>query len=364
MGIHALLRVGLRDTPADRARWESRWNWQCWENPFREGRPVGWVMTEGERLIGHLGAVYVPWRVGGPRCLAVIVSCYCVAPDAAARGGVLLGLQLAQAFFDSAKATACLPMAASANEKTGAVFARFGCKPVKWTREFYRMPAGLAGEIRACWGARSRVARRLLTAAPCRPLCGLIERAYASLRRHPRIPLPPGQVLEENRDLDGWPAPLGLLDKQCAAGMCGVERSEAYFNWRYCRHPECERFGLLALRSKQGELVGAAIVSGGENADQRLAVVEDVIAPAGRPDVVRALLCAALRWASRRRLEYLTTMAGRSDCRPLYWELGFESRARSAPAVVIPSGIITPADGGAPAASMEQGPELWHGAMF
>lgn len=360
-GIHALLSAGLRDTLADPELWEAQWRWQCWDNPFREGRPAGWVMTEGERLVGHLGVVYVPWRAGGRRSLGAIVSCYCVAPDAAARGGVLLGLQLAQAFFDSAQATGCVPLAASANEKTGAVFARFGCRPVTWTREFYRVPADLPNEIRACWGARSRIARRLLTATPMRPLIGWIERVYARCGLRPRLPLPPGCALEEGGDIADWSAPLARLDEPCDASGSGVERSAAYLEWRYGRQPERERIRLLALRNAREDILGAAIVFCDERTDRRLAIVEDVIAPVNRPDVVRALLCAALRLAAQRCLDGLTTMAGRRDYRPIYWELGFESRARSAPAVLLPREINAAAAGGAP---LEPELEFWHGAMF
>ena len=70
------------------------------------------------------------------------------------------------------------------------------------------------------------------------------------------------------------------------------------------------------------------------------AFVEDLIVLPGRPDVVRSLLCAALRLAADHQADYLVTATGRCELRPLFWELGFESRARSAPAAVITAADI------------------------
>ena len=355
--IHALLRDALRDTPADGTDWQAEWAWQGWNNPFRGGRPVGWVLTEGDRLIGHLGAVYVPMRIGSQGLLGVIVSAYCVAADAAARGGMLLGLQLAQAFFDSAKANDCLSLAMSANEKTGAVFARFGCKPVAWTREFFGVSPCVAAEIRACWGGTSRIARRIQT-SPLGPwINGLAAKTCQATACHPAIPLPAGCCLTVHTDIGEWIAALAHLDAQCSVGTFGVERSAEYLQWRYLRHPEAAAFRLLLMQDALGAIQGAAIVFRDERPDRHRGLVEDVIAPMARPDVVKALLCAAVRWASDEGLERLITAPGRPAFRPLYWELGFETGARSAPAAVVPLEILGTAE-------FDQGFEFWHGAMF
>ena len=56
--LHALLVASIPDVLPDRARWLARWPWQCWGNPYRGERPVGCVLTDGDRILGHLGAVY------------------------------------------------------------------------------------------------------------------------------------------------------------------------------------------------------------------------------------------------------------------------------------------------------------------
>ena len=62
--VHALLTANIPGVLEDRGRWLRRWQWQYWDNPFRADRPAGWVLTDGDHIVGHLGAVYVPFRVG------------------------------------------------------------------------------------------------------------------------------------------------------------------------------------------------------------------------------------------------------------------------------------------------------------
>jgi hypothetical protein len=163
--------------------------------------------------------------------------------------------------------------------------------------------------------------------------------------------------VDEPAGLTDWVAPLGSLDGSYSVGTLGIERTAKYLRWRYVRHPQPAQFRLFLVRDAQGIAQGAAIVSRNQRPDRRQAVVEELIAPVIRPDMVKALLCAALRWAADAELENLMTMPGRSAFRPLYWELGFETKARSAPAAVVPRGIADPA-------SVERSFEIWHGAMF
>jgi hypothetical protein len=362
--IHALLVANIAGVLEDRGRWLRRWQWQCWDNPFRQGRPAGWVMVDGERIVGHLGAVYVPLRVGRERKLGMIGADYAVIPDAVARGGTFAGLQLAQAFF--ASADQLVPLATSANDKTEAVFARFGCTPVPWTREFWRVPTTLAQQVRTCRGAASRVTRRLLTKPGGSILAGLAGLLYRAAGRRPVVPVPPDCRLETTTPR--LACDLGRLDERAAEEVMAasqdalpvaVDRTSEYLDWRYAQHPERSNLSVLVLRSHDGSAAGAAVVFSEDRGPRRLAFVEDLIAPAGRPDVARTLLAAALGLAADRQADYLVTMTGRQELRPLYWELGFESRTRSAPAAVI----------NCPPRGVEPSPlairlELWHGAMF
>lgn len=356
--IHALLTANIPGIIGDRGRWLRRWQWQYWSNPFRGHRPAGWVLVDADRIVGHLGAVYVPFRVGLEHTLGIIGADYAVSADALARGGVFAGLQLAKAFFDAAENA--VPMATTANEKTAAVFSRFGCLAVPWTQEFWRAPVTIARQIRACRGATSRIARKLLTQPGGSAVAYVAGQIYRATRRRPGIPLPPGCRLEIT-------TPRLASDISRVADQSvrvGIDRSADYFEWRYNQHPERANVRVITLRRDDASAVAGAFVFHEDRGPERLAFIEDLIVPANRPDAVRTLLCATLRLAADNDADTLITMTGRHEFRGIYWELGFESRARSAPAAVIRYRAVQPptCSGGTP--TLDTHLELWHGAMF
>lgn len=398
--LHDLLINNLSDVLCDRARWLQRWQWQAWDNPFRGQRSAGWVLADGDRLVGHIGAVYLPVCLGGAKRLGMIATDYVVAPDATARGGVFAGLQLAQAFFDAAGDLVAL--ATTANDKTGAVFQRFGGEAADWTREFWRASTSLAQRIRACRGANSRLTRAMLAGGFGRTLGQALSRAYRRLNTEPAIPIPPGCWLETTvpqlaGDLPAirsarcdfsWPSAKGPSGKgpsgkrRSGKGRSGkgrsregpsaktvpagvpfrVDRSLDYFQWRYVQHPQREQIRVITVRQREGQPIGGVIVFCEDRGTQRRAYVEDLLLAAPRPDIVRTLYTAALRHAAGQGADYLVTTTGRADLRPIFWELGFESRARNAPAVV----VRLPAEPASePSHPQSLGSlEFWHGAMF
>jgi hypothetical protein len=363
--VHALLRSALPGLPSDPDRWLARWTWQCWQNPFRESVPPGWVLIDERQIVGHLGAVCVPLWAPGARRTGMIGTDYVVAPAAVSRGGVFAGLQLAQAFFAAAEDR--VPIATTANELTGAVFARFGCRAVSWTRELWRADTGLRGQVRSCVGVRSRPARRLLTGLPGRVVLPLLARAHGFLRRLPSVPLPGGMRLSSERPdglcgslagLAGGPGePAALAIGGCTAAQPLLDRCEQYFRWRYTSHPERASVEVLCVRDGSDRLVAAAVVFHDHRQDGPVTWVEEVIGPGG-PDLLRTLYCAALRAAAAAGAKRLLTTGGHPAMRSLFWELGFESRSRTAPALVIrPPAVDQP----------EWDPdsvEFWHALMF
>jgi len=388
--VHALLTRAIPDVLTDRQRWLARWRWQYWENPYRQDRPAGWVLANGGGIVGHLGAVHVPLRVGAARMPAVIGADYAVADDAVARDGVFAGLQLAEAFFSAAQESVAL--ATTANEKTGAVFSRFGCRPVAWTREFWRAPTTLTQQVRAGCGTKSRIARRLLAGRVGSALCGALGRCCRWLHHAPAIPIPAGCRLETTvpqlaGDL-GWiwegfawqaavhdhTGPPGERTKDGNAGpgeddgpgMVSIDRTQAYWRWRYTRHPERDNVRVLVVRDGDGLPIGVAVVFLDERERHRIAFVEELITLPGRLDVMRTLLCAAIKLAYDHEADYLVTTPGRRPIRHVFRELGFESRARSAPAVVIRPPGGSAAAGAAPDlfGSIGQQLDFWHGEMF
>jgi len=369
-GIHSLLTAMLPDVLADRERWLARWHWQYWDNPHRGGRAVGWVLADGDGIRGHLGTVYLPLRAGDARVTAAVGADYAVSNE---RDGVFAALDLAQALFASCED--CLVMTTTANEHTGAVFGRFGCRPVEWTREFWRCPPTVSRQVRACLGGTSRVCRRLMGGRVGPLIAGA---AAATVNYLPSIPISRGHRLETTvpqlaRDLGQlWErvSAAELTDDQDGRWqprLClGVDRSQSYLDWRYARHPERDHIRVVAVRDSDGRPMGAAILFREIRPDRDVLYVEDVIVLPGRPTVIKTLLCAALRLAGQYGVDYLVTSPGRRSIRHAFWELGFEDRARNAAAVHIRPPVSMAEAHSDPLLPdpLDDRIDFWHGMMF
>ena len=365
--LHRLLVENIPDVIPDRSRWLARWNWQCWANPFRSGRPAGWVLADGERVLGHLGAVYVPLWVNGVRVTGAIGVDYAIDGQAAAQGGLFAALELAGAFFKSS--VDCLPMATTANDKTAAVFGRFGCRPVGWPREFWRAPATLHQQLRSCYGGSNRLLRRVINSRFGPVAIRLTGFMHRLAQRAPAQPLSRGWWLETTvpqlaRDLGSLGRDLAAAHAAETTGGLKLDRSAGYLNWRFVQHPERDKCRVLVVRDAEGRPLGAAIVFRELRADRHLACLEDVLVLPGRQDVLRALLCAALRLACNQRADYLVTSPGMPALRSVFWELGFESRARNAPAAILALAPAQPIEGVALPDPPDNHVEFWHGMMF
>lgn len=372
--VHAVLTACLPDVLPDRDRWLARWQWQYWDNPHRQGRPAGYVLADNARILGHLGVVYLPLRVGDMHVMGVVGADYAVCEEGLARAGVFAALELAERFFTDCRD--CIVMATTANEKTGAVFGRYGCRPVNWTREFWRASTSLPQQVRTCCGGTHRVVRRALRSRHFGPLfTRMMVAGWKAMGQWPAIPIRRGCWLETTvpqlaRDLGQlwesiWAGELSRAVKaESAHQHClALHRSQAYLDWRYAHHPERDHIRVLVVRNAAGRPLGAAMLFREKRADRHIVYVEDLLVPRHDREVIRTLLCAALRLAHQGGAEYLMTSPGHLGIRDLYWELGFEDRARNAPAAVIamPAAVTT----GSPQPElMEDGLEFWHGMMF
>lgn len=359
--LHQLLADSIPDVLPDRARWLARWQWQSWSNPYREDRPAGHVLAAGDHIVGHIGAVFLPLLIGNAPVTGAIGVDYAISPEYAARGGLFAALELAQAFFKSCDG--CVAMATTANDKTNAVFSRFGCRPVGWTKEFWRAPASLDQQIRSCRGGSNRILRRLLRSRLGPLVTRLTAAGHRSARRFPALPMPRGCWLETT--VPKLARDLGQLWKEVSASVAAdpqtrltVDRTQNYIDWRYAAHPERENIRVLVLRGGEGRPVGAAVVFRERRHDRDVVYIEDVIALPGRSDIVRVLVCAALRLACSHGAQFLVTSPGSRAVRDLFWELGFETRARNAPAAVIALGGCNLSD------PPDDHVEFWHSMMF
>lgn len=339
--LHALLLARLPDVPEDLGRWLARWNWQYRDNPFRQDRPAGWVLCAGGRVVGHLGAVWVPVVAEWRQRTGVIGADFVVSDEALRAGGVFAGLQLAQAFFDGT--VGCLRMATTANEKTGVVFGRFGCRPVEWTREFWRAPATLTQQVRTCRGGVNRVVRRLMSGAAGPAGRGVLGAVYRIAGHRPALPIAPGCRLDMGMPemmLEAVPQWETLTagavgDTASVRAAFAIDRNREYLDWRYVRHPEAASIRSLLVRTRDGRVVGAGVVFVEQQTRRKVAFLEELLTVPERPEVMHTLVCAALRLACDHGAEHLVCTAGRADLRGRFWEYGFEQRTRSAPALVV-----------------------------
>jgi hypothetical protein len=375
--VHRLLREHLNDVVADYSRWRVRWEWQYWNNPFRFGRPAGYVLQHDDSIVGHLGAVYLPLRIGMDRYTGVVGSDYVVSKDATKVGGMFAGLQLAERLFTDAEYF--LVMATTANDKTNAVFSRFGCKPIPWTREFWRAPADAGQLVRTFYGGTNRVIRRILAAPGGFWLTRQLGNLCRIFHHYPKINLPKGCCLEIS--IPRSPCALGTVhEKQLSEkdafnhqepseaslprpALFSVDRSQDYLHWRYVSHPERDNIRVIAVTDEQGAPLGAAIVFLEKTEGRYIAHLEELVVLLNRPDVLHTLFCTAVDLACRQGVDYLVTTSGRPAYRHFFWELGFEARTRNAPAAVIQAGSKGVAEQVLPR-PLENHLEFWHGEMF
>lgn len=370
--LHALLCRGLPDINGDPVQWRQKWQWQCWSNPYRDERPVGWVLVVQGRIVGHLGVVYLPMMIGGSRYVGAVGVDYIVDTQAQERGGTFSGLQLARTFF---RETAdCIHLATTANENTNAVFGRLGCRPVAWTNEMWRAPTTIEQQIRTIKGGASRVYRRLLRGSlgpiTQRALQWPVRMSGGSIP----LPLPSGCRLEVTTPRLAhdtgliWDILEALtLDESVGSWLLSaaitVERSRDYYAWRYARHPEHDAIRVLSVRDRHGPPIGLAVIHVTDRADHTVAYLEELLVLPQREDVVHPLVCAALYHSGELGADHLVMTTGRRALRPRFWEWGFEQRARSAPALLIavPDDAI---QGRTASRDIDDRVEFWHGDMF
>jgi hypothetical protein len=372
--VYRLIGQAFDMVMPDLDAWLKYWKWKTWDNPFRADRSVGFAGEHAGEIVGYLGGVHIPLRIMGKHCIGVIPTEFSVSAraDGSARG--VLALQLAEAFCEEARQAGVYVISTTSNEKTAAIFGRFDCMPVEWTKELWRAPVTLRQQIRSTWGGGHRLMRGVLNS----PVGGGVLQVIAGIYRvsggRPSVRLPRGHVLCEEgpelleRDVVELHTHLegaSEASDQHTPFDVGVDRSSEYLKWRYLDHPDVEDVGVFVIRDRGQRLVAAEVVQVHARTDDRVAYVEELLFPSSRSDLAKRLLCAALNWAADRGAAYLFTAPGRVAYRSMYWELGFESRGRSAPAVVAqktpPRQIGLDID---LAEVLSDQLELWHGGMF
>ncbi|MHC4441967.1 MAG: hypothetical protein ACYTF1_11895 [Planctomycetota bacterium] len=369
-GLYQLWCSGRTHTPEDRQSWFDNWCWKYWKNPFRKDAPAGWVLVDGDRIIGHLGAVYVPFRIDDYRTTAVIPTDYVSLDDPHAEAN------LVEAFLTSVDE--CVTMACTNNDQLRTLFEQSGCQILNRTGEFQVALTDMKQQIRTFGGAGGWVIRQLFCGLGGKVLSSVWAGGYRLLGRRPAIRIPHGCRLETTtcRLACNWGSfheriyqsrsPNNMQHPPRDTHVVGIDRTEAYMDWRYADNPRQENLHVLMVRDNQGDPIGALVIYIDGDHGPPIAYVQELMVIPSRDEVVNTLLCAALVLADEHGAGSLVTATGRPENRPILDKLGFQPPNGPGPAIFIQL-QENPSDnpiGHMGAEYLDRHLELCHGEIF
>ena len=291
------------DNPGARDPLRSAWLYR--DHPARVGPLPLWVLDDGERILGQLGAIPVTVKLGAKSCAAAWCVDFVVAPEFRNRGVAALLLREVATHFD-------LLMALGTTELSSTLFRKAGWADLGTVPHFVRL-----------LDARAVLARLLP-----KPLAAVLApAATALLRARPRgkRPARAGVVVSplerfgpECEDLWGRVAPKYA---------CLVRRDPAYLSWKYVVQP---RMRYTAFRADAGRrLRGYAVVRMTLDAFTLYGVIADLLADPEDADTLDALLGAALVHLRRAGASFARCYAAEPRVQAALARAGFVGRASS-----------------------------------
>lgn len=257
------------------------YRWLYFDNPFRNGRPTGWVVVHDDHgIVGKIWLIWWPARFLGEPIECVMGGDLFVDPRLRGAGA---GVALVRHQFESFPEG--LVLGSSANENSMGMWRKFQGFTVDGGNVRFQKLTGLAGALRAA-GAGVPALRRMLAPRPGRPG----RAAYAS------PPAPQGK---------GWravpasdPGLLEFLDRQERKVDLTARRDEAFLRWRYERCPLNEP-RLIVTEGSSGihGCLAMQVRLRPERLQLRAAEVIDFMVDFDDPAARRAVVEASLRWA-------------------------------------------------------------------
>jgi hypothetical protein len=234
----------MYETVFGRARTLAEWRWRLREGP--DGPALAYVLTSGDRLVGHQAHIPARVWVRGER-LRIGHGCdTMVIPEFRGRGGMRL---LMEAFLSSDHG-----FDLRMSYPKGGLMERYGGG----------RPLGVFGH----WTRWSRRGSGL--PAPARLALGAASRAYGSLASMPSPRL-------EVEDLGEPGAAVDDLDADAAGfAPCVRVRDSAYVRWRWLEHPG-PRWHVRAIR-RGGRLDGWVVYGARDEHYGRVGLVADLLA--------------------------------------------------------------------------------------
>jgi hypothetical protein len=264
-----------------------------------------WVIEDEGRIVGHLAAVPLPYRIGGRRLIAHTPTDYMALPGYGFHAGGLM-----RTFFRTTDSYVACNLVGEISRIERAL----GATPVAELRHAAK-PLDLGSYPR-----RPRAVPALATAAAGRVLRLLDVARLAAAGGGPRVEI----VHELDQSFDT------LRDRVAAAVPCMLDKDAAFLTWRY--GPGAPRQPFLTFAVRDGNvLLGYAVT---RTTIHREGFVLDLVTLPGRDDVARSLLGAAIHrfWEDRAfivRYRFLPSPASARE-RDLR-RLGFSIRSASRP---------------------------------
>ena len=273
------------------------WDWAFDGNPFSSSHiPHGWVLEHEGRIVGNIGQVAVPTKVG-PR---TIVSHAC--RDFAVEEGYRpYGIALASKFWRNAGAPFLVTTTASEaayhiHKALGAkelISAKTTWLSVRRSKNILRMLLGRRKEL----GSKALDTDLLLTV-----VSSLVTHLVLGWGSH--LTTSKGRLrLEEVREFG--PEFDSFWQDVSPSYSVLVARDSRYLNWRYVQYPLSKPHA-FAAHDASGKLRGFTIVQLSVFRDMRVAEITEIFTRSGDQVAQQDLLYAALSYASKQEADVIT----------------------------------------------------------
>ncbi len=278
--------------------------WSYFDNPFRQGRPTGWVVEHDEH--GLCGKIWLTWwqaRFRGQPILCTIGGDLYVDPRLRGMGA---GAGLVGHQFE------CFPeglvLGASANENSMFFWRKFGGFTVAGGNVRHQRFVSAAGALRG-------------TAAGLPPLRRLLQPLVRNAGRRAPAPAPSSGRGWRLADL-GDPKLLAFLEETERQVDITTRRDETFLRWRYEGCPVHEpRVLVTEGRSGINGFLAMQVRARQARLDLRVAEVIDFMLDFEDPEARRAVADASLDWA-RTHGAHLLEWRGSHPALPRLFESG------------------------------------------
>lgn len=277
--------------------------WFTEQNPFLSGRAPYFVLIDGERVVGLHGFMPLRFRVNGVTRMGRLAQDALLAKECRGKG-------LGKVFLE--QITTLAPGFAGAlwfNEPNHKMYIKAGWTDVTGLTAMIRIydPSDLL---------RSRIKNSALLG-----IASALGRAALWLRHlaTPRGNSPGVRVASIDRFTDAFDA---LYDRVAPQLGISVERTKDYLNWRFCDKP-FSAYRRLAATDEHGGLLGYLVSKTVRDSSGAAGEIVDVLFLPDRPDVLAALVGAALREFEAVRASSVKILCSSSRATRVLSRMGF-----------------------------------------